>query len=117
VSKEGFWQVEFVGVAGYGMGVLVLDTGIICGAGAAGGHFDGTYQFDPGTNVLDCSITWTASVPGITLVQGGPPLPKGASFTATVQLPNTMGESVTLQVQTPPGPVNVRLTKIRDFPR
>jgi hypothetical protein len=116
MSKEGFWRIEFTGVAGSGIGVLALDTGIICGAGAAGGIFDGSYLFDPRSNVLDCSITWTASEPGITLVQGGPPVPQGFRFTVPVQLPNSMGQVVTLPVQTPLGQVNVRLTKIRDFP-
>ena len=34
-TKEGFYKLEFVGVAGTGVGVLALDSGMVVGADAA----------------------------------------------------------------------------------
>ena len=55
--KEGFYSITYTGASGdWGFGMIVLDTGQIIGADVAGGRYDGQYQFNQQTQMLDASI-------------------------------------------------------------
>jgi hypothetical protein len=116
MSREGFWTVEFQGIAGAGAGMVVLDTGQLVGADASGMHYDGNYTADPASGDLDCVVRCTVTRPGTWLVQSGRPVPVGAAFEARFRLPRTLGEARPVQIQTSAGPVVAVFTKLRDFP-
>lgn len=113
--KEGFYSITFTGATGdSGFGIIVLDTGAVIGADATGVRYDGTYVFNPRTDLLEASITVTVP-PGVTLVQGVPDRDKEWSFELVAAFPRETSETPVL-VQTPFGPVNVIFRYLRGFP-
>jgi hypothetical protein len=117
MSKEGFWQVLYQGAEGAGAAALVFDSGSVAGSDATGGIFDGIYWPEPGTNRLAFEAGWTATVEGLRLVQGGPPVPAGWSFRIAGALPPDMARETSIMVRTDYGVVAARLKKIRSFPQ
>ena len=113
--KEGFYSITYTGETGdWGLGIIVLDTGIVIGVDAAGGRYDGTYVFNPKTDLLEASIKMTVP-PGVTLVQGVPSRDKEWSFEFAAAFPRETSETPVL-VQTPFGWVNVFFRYLRGFP-
>jgi hypothetical protein len=113
---KGFFRIAFTGVAGSGLGVLLLHNGAVVGADTGGAIYDGSYIENADTQALEFQIT--ISMPaGLTPVQTGIPLatPISAPVTASL-LQDEIGSGKPTLLQTPLGPVNVLFTKIRDFP-
>jgi hypothetical protein len=112
---DGFFVIAFTGTAGSGFGMLALHNGIIAGADVAGATYDGSYTLDSSAQALNIQITMNAPA-GITPVQTGIPTTTPLSMPITGSLPekNINSETPSL-LQTPLGPVNVLLRKIRDF--
>lgn len=54
--KDGMYLIEFVGQAGIGYGTLVFDGGRIYGADVAGAKYDGEYQFNESTSLVDVTV-------------------------------------------------------------
>ena len=110
---EGFYSVQYVGIAGFGAGVLVFETGMVVGADAGGGLYDGTYTVDTRRDVIHVKVTLTVA-PGVGLVQGVPPQAQAYKVPIETSIPrNTAGPFL---VETGPGLVAVVMRKIRDFP-
>ncbi len=114
-SKEGFYSVTFAGHADYGFGIIILDTGVVIGADVGGVLYDGIYDFNHKTEMLDVSVTLTVP-PGVPLVMGVPPQTIEYKFKIVTSLPRTLGNETPITIDTPSGPVNVIFKKIRDFP-
>ena len=113
--KEGFYSITYTGASGdWGFGMIVLDTDQIIGADVAGGRYDGQYQFNQQTQMLDASIRLIVP-PGAPLVQGVPPQPKEWTLEFQVSFPRETPETP-VQLDTPVGPVNVVLRYLRSFP-
>lgn len=113
--KEGFYSIVFTGIDGSGAGMLVLDTGRVIGADVGGGTYDGTYEFNEDTRMLDVDVTITIpeghwSVTGKQAV--GAPL----SMTVKASLRRDLGAEQPMRLETSDGPVNVVFKMIRDFP-
>ncbi|TAH37664.1 MAG: hypothetical protein EYC62_01905 [Alphaproteobacteria bacterium] len=114
MNKEGFYLVNFAGIDGEGLGMVVFDTGIVCGADVGGVRYDGTYIHNVKTDMLDIDIT--AKVPpGIPLVTGIPAQDKNYVFKVVGSLPRNIGEETVIPLQTSFGPVNTVFTKLRGF--
>jgi hypothetical protein len=71
---DGFYAIYYTGRAGSGFGVLVLKGGVITGADASGGLYDGEYTVNQGKQMLEGTIKMTVP-PGISLVTGVPTAP------------------------------------------
>ncbi len=113
--KEGFYSIIFTGQTGdYGMGVIVLDTGIIVGADAAGGEYDGEYQYNPRTELIDADVTLTVP-PGVALVTEVPAQYQEWSFSFKASFPRETSDTP-LRVDTRVGPVNLIIRFLRTFP-
>src|SRR5687767_11268168 len=85
-TKEGFYRLEFLGAAGVGVGVIVLEWGMIVGADAGGVIYDGTYSYARREELLDLELTVRVP-PGASLVQGVPALALPHSFWARARIP------------------------------
>ena len=113
--REGFYSLIFTGVTGdFGMGVIALDTDTIIGADAAGGLYDGKYEYNTQTKMLDAKQTLTIPA-GVALVTGVPAQAQEWSFDFNFSFPRETTETPVL-VTTPVGPVNVILRFLRPFP-
>ena len=112
--REGFYKIEYAGSAGFGAGVIVLDTNMVIGADAAGGEYDGSYVWNTEKQKFDVKIT--VKIPeGVQLVQGYVAPSGGTEFMVEFSLPrDAAGEIV--QVETPLGKVALVITFIRAFP-
>jgi hypothetical protein len=108
---DGIYSITFRGRADWGMGLLILQNGVITGADAAGALYDGSYQ-ERGPDV-DVKLTLTVP-PGVTLVQGTAPQPKQYSVSSQTTLPiRAMLEGKPILMDLPPGPVNVIFRRLR----
>ena len=112
--KEGFYRIDYVGTVGRGFGIIVLDTQVVVGTDMAGGLYDGTYQFNPDTNMLEAKIKVTIPA-GAWLVQGIPAQDKKWNFEFEASFRRETTETP-VTVQTPFGPVNVVFRYLRGFP-
>jgi hypothetical protein len=113
---EGFFRIAFTGATGSGLGILVLHNGSVVGADTGGGIYDGSYIENADTHALEFVITMSMPA-GVAPVQTGVPLATPMSVPVSASVPqNEIGSGKPTLVQTPLGPVNVLLTKIRDFP-
>ncbi len=113
--KEGFYSITFAGAGGdFGSGVLVLDTGAVIGADVAGVRYDGTYAYNPKTEMIDAKVKLTVP-PGVWLVTGVQAQDEEWSFDFEVSFPRETPETP-FRVNIPSGPVNVIIRYLRGFP-
>jgi hypothetical protein len=118
-TREGFYAMYYrstaSGVTGTGMGMLVLDSGIVIGCDVAGGIYDGTYEFNPRTDMLDMKVT--ARIPaGAVLVTGVPAQAVPLVFDIEESLPRQLDAKHPATVTVPGRDVVVVFHKLRDFP-
>jgi hypothetical protein len=115
MNKEGFYLVQYQGQSGYGAGMLVLDTNMVVGADPLGGRYDGTYTYNPATRSLDIVATITIP-PGVWAVNGLAATNQPVQFPLSVSIPQGHLQGFRHRAQTPAGPIDLVLTKVRDFP-
>lgn len=112
-SINGFYSAFMSGEDGQGYALLIFKNGVIVGADPLGVTFDGSYANDGGGG-------WSGEVvvkapPGGTLIQGVTPGPSGLVYTVPISLPADFQDQPFIHIETPLGPVNVRLTWLRDI--
>ena len=109
--REGFYNVDYAGVAGMGNAVIVLRRGQIIGAGVGGGKYDGRYRQvgKPGHFVVNVTVSIPAGSP---TVMGAVAPDGGMVFDVQTTLED--GTDVqTAQVNTPHGAVRATVEFIR----
>jgi len=109
---EGFYAVFYTGVAGFGHAVLVIKDGIITGADATGGLYDGKFSVGGSGGI---SIEVTLTVPAGTTLVTGQTLPSAYSQTIKADLMESFANGQAVPVQTPLGPVNAIFKKLRSL--
>lgn len=116
MHKEGFWVVTTSGAGGKGIGVIVLDTGMIVGADAAGIIYDGTYAPDGGNGDVLCKIKCRVTKGVIVVANTEISVPDDTTFDVELPLPSSMGSERTIEVKTEFGSFDILFRKIRSFP-
>lgn len=112
--REGFYLVEYVGLAGAGNAIMALDTGIVIGVDITGGLYDGTFEWNEQTQLLDIDVR--VQVPeGVVLAQGNVAPPGGLVFGVQCSFPRNPDNQI-VEARTDFGPVNVRVRLLREFP-
>lgn len=112
---NGFYAIYFTGVTGSGIGIIAASNGVLSGADAAGGIYDGTYQQNATTKQYDAKIKLTVP-PGTSLVTGALAGTQPMSIDIVTILPENLGNNHPVTIDTPTGKVNVIFKKLRDFP-
>ncbi|MDF2142822.1 hypothetical protein [Paenirhodobacter sp. CAU 1674] len=107
---EGFYAVYYTGVSGFGHAVLVIEDGVVTGADATGGVYDGTFSIGAEGTI---SIEVTLTVPAGTTLVTGQTLPSPCSQTIKAELPANFAGGQPVPMQTPLGPVNAIFKKLR----
>ncbi len=109
---NGFYASYMSGSDGQGFAMFVFSNGTIVGADPLGVKFDGVYQTSD-----DGSLTGKVTVsvpPGGTVIQGASAGPGGLTYEVPISLaPNAFSLDY-LKLETPLGPVNLRMVKLRD---
>lgn len=113
-SIDGFYRGYFTGAQGNGFALLVFQSGKLAGADALGVTFDGTYvRNEAGGGYIGHVVV--AAPPNGTLVQGVTTGPNGMSYEVTLQIPANFLDMPFFRLQTPLGPVNVKVERIRSI--
>mgnify|MGYP001807560623 FL=1 len=95
------------------MAVLVLREGLVCGSDTNAVLIDGQYRLNGSVLVVDVTATVP---PGVALVQGAPAQPTTYQLPIHAEFPlDRIGTSQPTLVQTPAGPINTLLRKLRDL--
>jgi len=115
MDRQGFYSVAFPGRLGRGAGMVVLDAGLLVGADPDGGKYDGSYRFNPETNMLDCEMTIVLA-PGSWAVTRATAGTQWKPFKLEVSIPRGPFTDFVHVASTPAGKINLLLSKIRDFP-
>src|SRR5215467_10738836 len=111
---DGIYAMYFTGSVGSGFGLLILNNGIIAGADAVGGLYDGSYApEEPGTLSVNVRLT---RPPGTTLVTGAAAGATTMVIDIPAKLPENFGNGQPLALKTPTGPINIIFKKLRDTP-
>ena len=112
-SLEGFYAGYFTGREGHGLAMFVFQQGRVVGSDLGGITYDGEYRSadDPGSVEIAAHVTLP---PGAQLIQGGTTSADGESYDIRVALP-VHPDSPFVRLETPRGPVNLRLVKVREL--
>ncbi|WP_112358660.1 hypothetical protein [Agrobacterium cavarae] len=107
---QGFYKMEYTGNAGQGVGSLAFVNGYIAGVDVAGGVYEGQYQTLPDgvvTGYADLSFPKGGMlVTGVVVAASAPPM----RISFSIEEDGAVGQVI--RIQTPTGPVNLRLTKL-----
>ncbi len=114
VLREGIYGIKFSSDSDWGAGMLILENGTVYGVDIMGAKFDGEYEFNRETNLIDSKIKVTMP-PNVQTVTGLPPQPFEWSFDVELSFPRETDKSQ-LQVSTPIGPINVLVEYMRSLP-
>ena len=112
--KEGMYGIDFSGTHDSGMGTLILENGRVYGADVAGGRYDGDYEYNRSTGMIESNLKVTIP-PGVGTVQGIPPQPFEFAFNVKAQFPRGTENSI-ITVKTDAGTVKVRIRFLRALP-
>ena len=109
---DGFYVGYFTGLGGSGQAMFVLRQGVLVGADPLGVLFDGNYALNKEKTAYEGAVKVTAP-PNGQLVQGVNSGPAGLTYEVPLSLPINFASSNFLSLDTPLGPVNVRLEYLR----
>lgn len=110
---DGFYAAYMTGADSQGFGLFTFLKGHIAGADPMGVQFRGTFE-----EGADGSATGKVQVkvpPGGTVIQGASAGPAGMSYEVEIKLDRSDIEEF-IRIETPLGPVNVRLKKLMSPP-
>ena len=110
---DGFYA-GYMTADGYGVVLFVFKGSSIVGTDAGGVRFDGTYQQRDNSGSYVGKITIDAP-PNVDLIQGINSGPKGLVYEVPFTLPENFLQAPFIKIDTPFGPVNVKLEKLRDL--
>lgn len=113
-SMDGFYAGYFTAKAGNGLAMFVFREGVIVGSDILGVTFDGSYRLNANRDGFNGRVTITAP-PGGTLIQGISTGPEGLVYRVDVEFPLNFNNLPYLKLDTPYGPVNLKLVKVRDI--
>jgi hypothetical protein len=109
MSMRGFFKMDYSGANSAGSGAIAFIDGKVAGIDVGGGIYDGSYsEAQPGVLSGKVNVSFPE---GGTLVTGQI-APRGSAISVPFRVANSEIEGHTIQLQTPTGPVAVKLTKV-----
>lgn len=112
ISPDGIYSAYLAGTAGNSFGMFVLKEGVIAGADAGGGIYDGNYSLaDDGQSWMG-SISFTLPV-GSTTITGQIAAQEPVKIDVPIKLPLNFASSDFVRIETPTGPLNARFVLVR----
>lgn len=111
-TVDGFYAAYFTGATGNSFGMFVFQDGVVVGADAGGGKYDGTYTVAPDAERLDATIEFTLPV-GNFSITGAAATAEPLTISVALSLPTKFTASDVHRIETPIGPINAKLDKIR----
>ena len=112
LSVDGFYFPYMTGTESQGMAMFVFRAGMLVGADPLGVTFNGTYALDEVTAKIAGHVKVYAP-PNGTLIQGVSTGPSGITYGMPFEVPEAFAEEPFVRLQTPLGPVNMKLKRLR----
>lgn len=109
---DGFYSAHMTGSEGQGFALFVFRAGTIVGADPLGVSFDGSYEISSDQTQISGSVTVRVPPNGL-VIQGLTTGPDGLVYSVLLDFPVDFGSLPFVRVETPLGPINLRLRKIR----
>jgi hypothetical protein len=112
---NGFYRAYMTGADGQGFAMYVFMDGRIIGADPLGVLFDGGYEVSE-SGELKGEVTVTVP-PNGTVIQGVSSGPSGLTYKVPINFGGDLEELDFVRLETPLGPVNLKLEKVRGLER
>lgn len=108
---DGIYSITFRGAADWGIGLLILQNGVITGVDVGGVQYDGVFSEEASSIKIDLTLTVP---PGVSLVQGTPAQPTEFTVSISDSLPvSALDSNQPVTLKMPIGPVNVIFQRLR----
>jgi hypothetical protein len=110
---DGFYAGYFSAAAGEGAALFVFREGVIIGIDLGAFKYDGTFEITPSGDIrVHAKVSIPAGQPSILGITGGV---GGVDYTVDFILPVDFLEKPYVKINTPHGPANMRLVKLRSL--
>lgn len=109
---DGFYVGYFTGSDGNSIGMFVFMKGIVTGADAGGGRYDGSYLWRPDRSRIVVDIQFRHSI-GNQLITKATAESSPVAVEMTLELPADFNRHDVHRIETPFGPINAKFEKIR----
>lgn len=109
---DGFYAAYFTGSAGNSIGIFVSRDGIVAGADAGGGRYDGTYRISDDRRKVLTDIRFNLPV-GNYSITGLTADAQPITVDIHLELPIEFNRNDIHRLETPIGPINAKFDKIR----
>ena len=113
--KEGMFGITYQGSQGFGSGTLILENGTVYGADAVGGKYDGNYEVNEKTSLINLQMK-VVLPKGVGMVNDMTPRPFEMGINVTAQFPRNPDETKSYTANTDLGPVQFRMKYLRSLP-
>lgn len=113
-AVDGIYSAYFAGIAGNSFGMFVFKEGIISGADAGGGKYNGYFEIAEDENSLSGMITFILPI-GNQSITGAAATSEPIVFKVPIKLPTDINSTDVHTIQTPAGPINAKFEKLRGF--
>jgi len=110
---NGFYAAYLTGVSGNSILLFIIRDGTIIGVDVGGMAYDGTVSKRSNGRYI-MHLTYTIP-PGMPMITGSGPVALPTPVALDVELPPDFASGVVVGVQTPFGPVNAKIKKLRDL--
>lgn len=111
---NGFYSGYFTGAAGVSIGMFIFQNGIISGADAGGGQYDGTYSNSAESNFIEGIIRFTLPI-GHHSIMGKIASTEPIIIDVQIKLPTKINKDEIHLIQTPLGNINAKFNKIKEI--
>ncbi|MGO6815540.1 hypothetical protein ACCS67_11715 [Rhizobium brockwellii] len=111
-SLNGFYTAYFTGSAGNSMGMFIFLNGIITGADVGGGRYDGKYRYSVDGTRIVAEIQFSLPIGNLSIT-GIAAEAAPISVEMALELPVEFNAHDVHRLETPLGPINAKLEKIR----
>lgn len=109
---DGFYVAYFTGATGSSFGMFVFRDGLVVGADAGGGRYDGTYAVTAEGKQIEAVIKFTLPV-GNFSITGATAQTEPISVEVPLKLPAEFNRMDVHRIETPIGPINAKFDKVR----
>lgn len=110
---DGFYVAYLTGRGGSSVLLFAIKSNSLIGVDVGGMRYSGRVERGPNGNFV-FHIEYTIS-PGTPLITGVGSVPAPTPVALDFSVPANFAEGVVVSVQTPFGPVNAKISKLRDF--
>jgi hypothetical protein len=109
---DGFYAAYFTGASGTSIGMFVFKDGVVVGADAGGGRYDGEFSVAPDEKSIEAKIRFSLPI-GNQSITGATATAEPISIEVPLRLPVEFNRNDVHRIETPIGPINAKFDKIR----